>query len=93
MNCVFQDSLPTVDSILYVDTDVIFLQSPERLWSYLAQFNDSHIAGMAAEAEGNTGSWYRSRSSVPYFPPAGLYVCLSVCLCIIQLITVYSYLS
>uniref|UniRef100_F6RNX9 UDP-D-xylose:beta-D-glucoside alpha-1,3-D-xylosyltransferase n=1 Tax=Ciona intestinalis TaxID=7719 RepID=F6RNX9_CIOIN len=47
----FRLFLPTVldktDSVLYVDTDVIFLTPPEELWRHFYLFNDRQVAALA----------------------------------------------
>ena len=45
----FPDLLPEYERIIYVDTDIIFVQSPELIWNEFSKFNGSHIAGMGPE--------------------------------------------
>nr|XP_026692036.1 glucoside xylosyltransferase 1-like isoform X2 [Ciona intestinalis] len=39
--------LDKTDSVLYVDTDVIFLTPPEELWRHFYLFNDRQVAALA----------------------------------------------
>ena len=45
----FPDLLPDHDRVLYVDTDVVFLESPEVVWSGLEKMNSSQMVGLANE--------------------------------------------
>ena len=35
------------EAVIYLDTDLIFLDSPEKLWREFQNFNSSQIIGMA----------------------------------------------
>ncbi|XP_023931216.1 glucoside xylosyltransferase 1 [Lingula anatina] len=41
--------LEDVDSVLYVDTDILFLRPFVDLWNFFKYFNSSHIAALAPE--------------------------------------------
>ncbi|KAJ8361255.1 hypothetical protein SKAU_G00177800 [Synaphobranchus kaupii] len=43
--------LRDVDSLLYVDTDVLFLRPMDDIWSFLKEFNSTQLAAMAPEHE------------------------------------------
>ncbi len=60
-----------VDSLVYVDTDVLFLRSPELLWRHFLRFNSSHIAGLAPESEDRATNWYIRFARHPFYPPLG----------------------
>lgn len=67
------NSLPSVDSIIYVDTDTLFLQPPEDLWQYFAKFNQSHIAGLARECQkGQQHCWYENNARHRFVEPYGV---------------------
>lgn len=44
--------LKDVDSLLYVDTDVLFLRPMDDIWSLLKSFNSTQLAAMAPRARG-----------------------------------------
>lgn len=62
-----------IDSVIYVDTDVLFLRPPEDLWEYFNNFNNTQIAGMVRECEPSTSNcWYNKQLSHPYVQPYGV---------------------
>uniref|UniRef100_A0A1A8UG27 Glucoside xylosyltransferase 1 n=1 Tax=Nothobranchius furzeri TaxID=105023 RepID=A0A1A8UG27_NOTFU len=64
--------LKEVDSLLYVDTDIIFLQPVEDIWALLFQFNSSHLAAMAPEHEEPRIGWYNRFARHPYHGNTGI---------------------
>ncbi|XP_064119247.1 glucoside xylosyltransferase 1-like [Macrobrachium nipponense] len=40
------DVFPDVDSVIFIDTDTIFMQSPEDLFKHFAFFDDRQVAGV-----------------------------------------------
>lgn len=46
------------DSILYVDSDTIFLSPPHDIFGVLRHFSSSHIAGLSQESENKNTGWY-----------------------------------
>ena len=65
--------LVSVDSVIYIDTDILFLQPPENLWRYFKHFNHSQIAGLVNECEKNgTTCWYSNHVTHPYYAPYGV---------------------
>ncbi|KAM3870179.1 glucoside xylosyltransferase 1 [Diretmus argenteus] len=64
--------LKDVDSLLYVDTDIIFLQPMEEIWAFLSQFNSSHLAAMAPEHEEPRIAWYTRFARHPYYGKTGI---------------------
>lgn len=69
---VFQLILKDVDSLLYVDTDIIFLQPVEEIWALLSRFNSSHLAAMAPEHEEPRIGWYNRFARHPYYGKTGI---------------------
>lgn len=69
---VFQLILKDVDSLLYVDTDIIFLQPVEEIWALLSHFNSSHLAAMAPEHEEPRIGWYNRFARHPYYGKTGI---------------------
>ncbi|KAM9496359.1 glucoside xylosyltransferase 1 isoform 2-T2 [Clarias gariepinus] len=64
--------LTEVDSLLYVDTDILFLQPVEEIWNFLSQFNSSHMAAMAPEHEEPRIAWYNRFARHPYYGKTGV---------------------
>lgn len=64
--------LKDVDSILYVDTDVLFLTPIENLWQKLYQFNSTQLASMAPEHEETNTAWYSRFARHPYYGLTGI---------------------
>ncbi|XP_033125689.1 glucoside xylosyltransferase 2-like [Anneissia japonica] len=66
------DVLTDVDSLLYVDTDTLFIRPPESLWSFFNEFNATHLAALAPEDEIAEVGWYDRFARHPYYGLAGL---------------------
>lgn len=64
--------LNNVDALIYVDTDVVFLEAPENLWKTFEKFDDSHIAALALECGNKENCHYSSGLPYPYYKPYGL---------------------
>ncbi|XP_068595482.1 glucoside xylosyltransferase 1-like [Brachionichthys hirsutus] len=64
--------LNEVDSLLYVDTDVLFLQPVEDIWAFLSLFNSSQLAAMAPEHEEPRIGWYNHFARHPYYGKTGV---------------------
>ncbi|KAL6473587.1 hypothetical protein MHYP_G00171480 [Metynnis hypsauchen] len=64
--------LKEVDSLLYVDTDVLFLRPVELLWELFMQFNSSQLAAMAPEHEEPRIAWYNRFARHPYYGTTGI---------------------
>ncbi|XP_053497210.1 glucoside xylosyltransferase 1 isoform X1 [Ictalurus furcatus] len=64
--------LTEVDSLLYVDTDILFLQPVEQIWNFLSQFNSTHMAAMAPEHEEPRIAWYNRFARHPYYGETGV---------------------
>ncbi|XP_063302997.1 glucoside xylosyltransferase 1 isoform X1 [Pelobates fuscus] len=64
--------LKDVDSLLYVDTDILFLRPVDDIWSFLGDFNSTQIAAMAPEHEEPRIGWYNRFSRHPYHGETGI---------------------
>ena len=64
--------LVDVDALIYIDTDVLFLEAPENLWHIFNNFDESHIAALAFECGSEENCWYKNGLPYPYFKPYGL---------------------
>ncbi|XP_073500867.1 glucoside xylosyltransferase 2 [Phyllobates terribilis] len=64
--------LQDVDSLLYVDTDVLFLRPLDDIWAFLKQFNDTQLAAMAPEHEVPKIGWYSRFARHPFYGTTGV---------------------
>ncbi|RWS11456.1 Glucoside xylosyltransferase 1-like protein [Dinothrombium tinctorium] len=68
--------LPTLlnqtDSVIYVDNDVLFLTSVEKLWNFFTEMSESQIAAMTPEQEDYSIGWYNRFAKHPYVEPLGV---------------------
>ncbi|KAL8221358.1 UNVERIFIED_CONTAM: hypothetical protein K2H54_066480 [Gekko kuhli] len=64
--------LKDVDSLLYVDTDILFLRPVDDIWYFLKKFNSSQIAAMAPEHEEPRIGWYNRFARHPYYGKTGI---------------------
>ncbi|KAF4024058.1 hypothetical protein G4228_015714, partial [Cervus hanglu yarkandensis] len=64
--------LKDVDSLLYVDTDVLFLRPVDDIWKLLRQFNSTQLAAMAPEHEIPKIGWYSRFARHPFYGSAGV---------------------
>ncbi|AWO98003.1 putative glucoside xylosyltransferase 1 [Scophthalmus maximus] len=64
--------LKDVDSIVYVDSDILFLQPVDRLWTFLSRFNSSQLAAMAPEHEEPRIAWYNRFARHPFYGRTGI---------------------
>uniref|UniRef100_A0ABM5FJF1 UDP-D-xylose:beta-D-glucoside alpha-1,3-D-xylosyltransferase n=1 Tax=Pogona vitticeps TaxID=103695 RepID=A0ABM5FJF1_9SAUR len=64
--------LKDVDSLLYVDTDVLFLRPIDDLWGFLKAFNSTQLAAMAPEHEIPKIGWYSRFARHPYYGTTGV---------------------
>lgn len=68
---LFYPSLLTeFDSVLWMDSDSIFLTSPENIWYEFSQMNSSQVIAMAKEDEIPGGS-YHEGYGIPYYGTTG----------------------
>lgn len=64
--------LKDVDSLLYVDTDVLFLRPMDDIWSLLKSFNGTQLAAMAPEHEVPKIGWYSRFARHPFYGVTGV---------------------
>ncbi|XP_018333777.1 glucoside xylosyltransferase 1 isoform X1 [Agrilus planipennis] len=64
--------LHDVDSILYVDTDTLFLTPPEKIWEHFYKMNSSQMAALAPEHEDPNVGWYNRFARHPYYGKLGV---------------------
>ncbi|CAL1265215.1 unnamed protein product [Larinioides sclopetarius] len=61
-----------IDSLMYIDTDVLFMRPVEDLWHYFYKMNNSHIAALCPEHEDFATGWYNRFARHPYYEPLGV---------------------
>lgn len=61
-----------MDSLLYVDTDVLFLRPVDDIWKLLRQFNSTQLAAMAPEHEIPKIGWYSRFARHPFYGSTGV---------------------
>ncbi|XP_072311002.1 glucoside xylosyltransferase 1-like [Eucyclogobius newberryi] len=64
--------LKGVDSAVYVDSDIVFLQPVDSLWSFLSRFNSTQLSAMAPEHEEPRIAWYNRFARHPYYGRTGV---------------------
>ncbi|KAL4224786.1 Glucoside xylosyltransferase 2 [Mactra antiquata] len=64
--------LTDIDSILYVDTDVLFLSPVDDIWKLFELFNSTQLAGLAPEHEDKAMGWYNRFARHPYYGELGV---------------------
>ncbi|XP_029681911.1 glucoside xylosyltransferase 2 isoform X2 [Takifugu rubripes] len=64
--------LRDVDSLLYVDTDVLFLRPMDDIWSLFRSFNATQLAAMAPEHEVPKIGWYSRFARHPFYGVTGV---------------------
>ncbi|XP_072929851.1 glucoside xylosyltransferase 1 [Epargyreus clarus] len=61
-----------IDSMIYVDTDTLFLGPVDELWHSFSQFNSSQISAMTLEDDNPNVSWYPRFAKHPFYGRYGL---------------------
>ena len=69
--CCLQELLPSVDSLLYLDGDVLFLSAPEDVWQMLHVMNTSQLAALSPEHQDYSVGWYNRFAKHPYYGNLG----------------------
>ncbi|CAH1786741.1 unnamed protein product [Owenia fusiformis] len=64
--------LANVDSILYVDTDILFMRPLDDIWAFFGKFNSSQIAALAPESEDAATGWYNRFARHPFYGKLGV---------------------
>ncbi|KAJ8050729.1 Glucoside xylosyltransferase 2 [Holothuria leucospilota] len=64
--------LPKTDTVLYVDTDILFIRPIENIWQYITSFSSKQFAGMSPVHENPANGWYNRNASQPYYGELGL---------------------
>ncbi|UJR34034.1 hypothetical protein I4U23_021447 [Adineta vaga] len=66
------DILKHVDSVIYIDTDTLFLSNVRNLWRFFRKFNTTQLAALTPEHEDPSMGWYNRFARHPYYGSMGL---------------------
>lgn len=66
------DLLTDIDSVLYVDTDTIFMAPLYITWNLFKEFNATQLAGLSPEHEDPNVGWYNRFAKHPYYGKLGV---------------------
>ncbi|CAF1085840.1 unnamed protein product [Adineta ricciae] len=66
------DILKNIDSVIYVDTDTLFLSNVRNLWRFFRKFNSTQLAALSPEHEDPSMGWYNRFARHPYYGSMGL---------------------
>ncbi|CAF1506304.1 unnamed protein product [Adineta ricciae] len=66
------DILKHIDSVVYTDTDTLFLTNVRNLWRHFRKFNTTQLAALTPEHEDLSKGWYNQYASHPYYGSMGL---------------------
>ncbi|XP_041366590.1 glucoside xylosyltransferase 2-like isoform X2 [Gigantopelta aegis] len=64
--------LTDIDSLLYVDTDILFLSPLDEVWEHFSKFNSTQLASLAPEHEDAAAGWYNRFARHPFYGKLGL---------------------
>lgn len=64
--------LTDVDSILYVDTDILFLSPVDKIWSFFSKFNSTQLAAVSTEHDDPAIGWYNRFARHPFYGEMGV---------------------
>ena len=70
---LFQELLKSIDSLIYIDTDVLFLSNVRNLWRLFRKFNSTQLAALSPEHEEPAMGWYNRFARHPYYGQMGLF--------------------
>ena len=66
-----QTLLTSIDSLIYVDTDVLFFRSLVDVWHHFSLFNSSQLVALVGESEDPVTGWYNRFASHPFYGQLG----------------------
>ncbi|XP_017020643.1 glucoside xylosyltransferase 2 [Drosophila kikkawai] len=64
--------LTNVDSLLYVDTDILFLSPISDIWRFFRKFNETQISALTPEHENENIGWYNRFARHPFYGRLGV---------------------
>lgn len=63
--------LRDVDSLVYIDTDILFLSSLKDVWDHFGLMNEDQVFGMAFDDEPTVPRGYFSALEIPFYDRGG----------------------
>ncbi|XP_065197901.1 glucoside xylosyltransferase 2-like [Sycon ciliatum] len=69
---LFIPTTTDIDSLIYLDTDILFMTPVEKVWKHFSQFNSTQLAAVAPESEDLVNSWYPRFARHPFYGAAGI---------------------
>mgnify|MGYP002377609943 CR=1 FL=1 len=60
-----------IDSVIYIDTDILFFSNVRHLWRYFRKFNSTQLAALSPEHEDPAMGWYNRFARHPYYGSLG----------------------
>ncbi|KAL7643568.1 UNVERIFIED_CONTAM: hypothetical protein RMT77_005550 [Armadillidium vulgare] len=88
------ENLPNEDSVVYLDTDTMFLHPPENLWGEFSKFNSIQMSGLSpslyfyspdnpripvyGQSGVNAGVWMMNLTRMRHFPGGWINTCINV---------------
>lgn len=75
----FQSVLPDIDSVIYVDTDTLFLAPVDNVWDHFYKMNSTQLAALAPEQEDPNVGWYNRFARHPYYGEFGKFYSFETC--------------
>ncbi|XP_065220081.1 glucoside xylosyltransferase 1 isoform X2 [Planococcus citri] len=66
------DIIKDLDSVLYVDTDVLFLNELSDIWGHFEAMNSSQMSALVPEHEDANIGWYNRFARHPYYGKLGV---------------------
>jgi len=61
-----------VDSLLYVDTDILFLSPISDIWRFFKKFNETQMSALTPEHENENIGWYNRFARHPFYGRLGV---------------------
>ncbi len=63
--------MKNIDSVIYIDTDILFLTNVRSLWRLFRKFNSTQLAALTSEHEDPAMGWYNRFARHPYYGSMG----------------------
>lgn len=63
--------MTNLDSVIYIDTDILFLTNVRNLWRFFRKFNSTQLAALTPEHEDPSMGWYNRFARHPYYGSMG----------------------
>ena len=64
--------MPSIDSLIYLDADTLFLASVEHVWSQFYHMNSTQMIGIAPELDHPKYGWFAKSAKTPIYGKSGV---------------------